>query len=358
MQCLVQHVPFDPTLCQVLVPGAQSHTVSWFLSAQIFTFTNVLTQIRVNSLAALAKCDHLRVLDLSLVTESIPILDFFRVIEKLGTLQNLHLPRASLSPPKDGPGTRASAYPRNLKHLVIPGRISRILSAHAPESVLEIESLHLQEVPLDYWDLAFLNKVTVNLRELTIREPVSRSTGFEQGVWDTMLNHFVRLKSFRLEYFSNLYHLLSTIDPLEPEIPAAFESLQELVIGPIPAGADLLRSANRPFDINDLTEEEDTNLREFVDNLPQLRRLVLMAYGQPSLLLQDLLPEYLTLSTNLHEKEQGRSRHAQESGLDYDQQLAGVFWTLDGPSTQITDPKRSWKQLNSLDSSVETLWTG
>jgi len=306
------------------------------------------TSFGVNSLAALAKCDHLRVLDLSLVTESIPILDFFRVIQKLDTLKILHLPRASLSPPKEGPGTRASAYPRNLAQLIIPGRVSRILSAHAPSDILHIESLHLQEVPLDYWDLAYLTKVTASLPNLTLREPVNRSTGFEQGVWDAMLDHFGQLKSLRLEYFSSLYHLFSSADDEEGDIPAAFGSLEELIIGPVPVGAELLRATNRPFDITSISENEETDLLEFVEKLPRLRRLVLVMHERPTTVLQDLHSDYIALSSALKSKSRLQEDFAEDSGAPHRLSPAGVFWTTGGPPFDITGSDRAQMRMYRL----------
>jgi hypothetical protein len=75
----------------------------------------------VSCLPALAKCQSLRTLDLSLVSESPPLVDLLRTVSRLDTLFTLRLPRSS----GFGPNTRPSAFtwPPNLRDLALSGGI-------------------------------------------------------------------------------------------------------------------------------------------------------------------------------------------------------------------------------------------
>ena len=55
------------------------------------SLVTLLTTCRVNCLAALSKCSHLRHLDLSFVSESISMADLLRSISLLSKLESLRL---------------------------------------------------------------------------------------------------------------------------------------------------------------------------------------------------------------------------------------------------------------------------
>lgn len=100
----------------------------------------------INCLAALAKCLHLRSLDLSLVSESPPLPNLFRTVSRLHNLQAFRLPRSS------GFGVQHGkpdiTWPPNLRDLSLSGGID----AHFLHGIVSfpqtLRSISIEHCPL------------------------------------------------------------------------------------------------------------------------------------------------------------------------------------------------------------------
>ncbi|KAK4495112.1 hypothetical protein PRZ48_013439 [Zasmidium cellare] len=74
-----------------------------------------------NSFAALSKCEQLRVLDLSLVSESPPLFELLKTVSRLDNLTTFRLPRSSGFSTDVNPAS--IAWPRRLENLALSGGI-------------------------------------------------------------------------------------------------------------------------------------------------------------------------------------------------------------------------------------------
>lgn len=87
------------------------------------TFIAPQASFAVNCWASLSKCIHLRVLDLSLVSEQIDFQSLNQTLRQLGLLRKLWLPRCS-STYHIGSGSLNVRWPPHLEHLALSGTIS------------------------------------------------------------------------------------------------------------------------------------------------------------------------------------------------------------------------------------------
>ncbi|KAK5717377.1 hypothetical protein LTR15_009271 [Elasticomyces elasticus] len=103
----------------------------------------------LNCLPALSKCQHLRALDLSLVSESPPLTELFRTLERLGELRTLRLPRsAGFGVHSKRAETAALVWPPKLEDLSLSGGID----AHFLHGVVAfpqtLKALTIEHCPL------------------------------------------------------------------------------------------------------------------------------------------------------------------------------------------------------------------
>jgi len=107
---------------------------------------------RVNSLAALSKCKSLKHLDLSLICESLQVLDLLRALSTLPNLSTFRFPRCSAAS-KPGmkdetiPGCRKSRWPDSLRAFYFScglqiGYLPAIIKAPPSVTALTIEEGH------------------------------------------------------------------------------------------------------------------------------------------------------------------------------------------------------------------------
>jgi len=89
--------------------------------ARLHTFVAPQASFAINCLPALSKCDLLRKLDLSLVSESPPLPELFKTVSHLGNLRSFSLPRSSGFGGGPGPGTLA--WPPVLEAVNLSGGI-------------------------------------------------------------------------------------------------------------------------------------------------------------------------------------------------------------------------------------------
>nr|OQO32668.1 hypothetical protein B0A51_00046 [Rachicladosporium sp. CCFEE 5018] len=99
----------------------------------------------VNCLPALAKCQSLRTLDLSLVSESPPLADLLRTVARIDSLLHLCLPRSSGFGVHSRP--TAFAWPAKLEHLALSGGIDDHFSRGVVAFPITLRSLTLEHCP-------------------------------------------------------------------------------------------------------------------------------------------------------------------------------------------------------------------
>ncbi|KAK6435408.1 hypothetical protein LTR95_008404 [Oleoguttula sp. CCFEE 5521] len=99
----------------------------------------------VNCLPALAKCQSLRTLDLSLVSESPPLADLLRTVARIDSLLHLCLPRSSGFGVHSRP--TAFAWPARLEHLALSGGIDDHFSRGVVAFPITLRSLTLEHCP-------------------------------------------------------------------------------------------------------------------------------------------------------------------------------------------------------------------
>lgn len=160
---------------------------------QLETFVAPQASFAVNSLAALSKCSRLQCLDLSLVSEAIPMSNLFHSIAALPSLRILRIPRASAPDLKSR--TTGLGWPAKLQELYISGgldgksvlfdllissarptlaRLSMEYCPHVDRSciltLLKAQGIHLQYLrigaPMRLLHKASLNEMVVHLPKL------------------------------------------------------------------------------------------------------------------------------------------------------------------------------------------------
>lgn len=179
----------------------------------------------VNSLAALSKCICLHHLDLSLVSEAIPMADLFHSIAALPNLRILHIPRASAQDLK--PRSIGIGWPSKLRKLYISGGLNgnsvlfQLMLSNAQPCLTHLSMEHCPHIDRSCI-MTVLGVHGTHLRYLRIGAPMRL---LHEGSLNEMVDHL-----------PNLVHLGISVDYidsnfLDAEITAArvgLGALQEL----------------------------------------------------------------------------------------------------------------------------------
>lgn len=120
--------------------------------ANLHTFVAPQASFGLNCLAALSKCQQLRVLDLGLISESIGLQDLIHALAKLGTLTTLAFPRCSLS--RSGFYPQSTSWPPQLASLTLSGgvdneivyRVANLDGCKLPPSLTKLSLTHCTAV--------------------------------------------------------------------------------------------------------------------------------------------------------------------------------------------------------------------
>ena len=102
----------------------------------------------MNCFPALSKCTSLRLLDLSLVSESPPLPDLFRTISHLSSLQTFRLPRSSGFGVHHTKPSLAFTWPMQLQNLTISGGIDAHFLHGVVKFPASLASLTIEHCPL------------------------------------------------------------------------------------------------------------------------------------------------------------------------------------------------------------------
>ncbi|KAI8937579.1 hypothetical protein NX059_005293 [Plenodomus lindquistii] len=185
--------------------------------ASLTTFIAPQASFAINCWASLSKCTHLRVLDLSLVSEQINFQSLNQTIRQLVHLRELCLPRCS-SNYQEGSGSLNVRWPPHLERLALSGSVSgkflwdilRQPEAFPPSfyslSVLHCPGLDHQSIRLLLGNLA-ASLTTLELRDLP---------AIKQGRFNGVLDWCPRLE--------NLTIALDYIDTRFGHVPPSFSA--------------------------------------------------------------------------------------------------------------------------------------
>jgi hypothetical protein len=149
------------------------------LKGNIEEFVAPLASFAVNSFAALSKCVHLRVLDLSLVSTSIEVEQLFNTLATLGNLKTLFFPRSSIFKPCTWQemDERRYAWPSKLQALHLAGGIDdsflRRQLMYAPKTMERLSIQHCSQIYTGSL-LQCLRTIGPQLKHLTIRHPMTK----------------------------------------------------------------------------------------------------------------------------------------------------------------------------------------
>ncbi len=138
------------------------------------------TSFGLTSLSILKMCQNLVILDLSLVSETVNLIDLFNSIKGLDFLKVLKFPRSSINCNLESQvfdeidsHEKAFQWPKNLQHLKISGGITNefLMDLKFPKT---LNTLEFQYCPLlnDYAIYYLLTKVGYNISSLSIIYPM------------------------------------------------------------------------------------------------------------------------------------------------------------------------------------------
>lgn len=131
------------------------------------------TSFGITSLSILKMCHNLVVLDLSLVSETVNLLDLFISIKELKLLKTLKFPRSSINCNLNEACDVQFLWPVSLENLRLSGGITNefLMDLKFPDTLRELE---LQHCPLvnDYAIYYLLAKIGRNLKRLSIVYPM------------------------------------------------------------------------------------------------------------------------------------------------------------------------------------------
>ena len=191
------HVRVSPLsrLVKVLDMGRLVHHGSKSLTARLLGRTKDSLEVfiapqasfAISCYPALSKCSKLRVLDLSLVSESTPLQTLFNTVKSLKNLETLRLPRSS------GFGTSSVDadlinWPPNLQRLYLAGGIDahflygivnfpltlhELTIEHCPQAKGHavrqlLATMSAAEVPLVYLRIAYMPKFSINALDIIL----------------------------------------------------------------------------------------------------------------------------------------------------------------------------------------------
>ena len=151
------------------------------LKGNIEKFVAPQASFAINSFAALSKCVHLKVLDLSLISTSIEIAQLFTTLATLENLESLFFPRTSYAISNYGRDPQAEpffvAWPPKLRALHLGGGISdffvQCYLTCAPQTLERLSIQHCSQIYARAL-LECLDIIGRRLKYLTIRHPMPR----------------------------------------------------------------------------------------------------------------------------------------------------------------------------------------
>ncbi|KAI9716227.1 MAG: hypothetical protein M1812_005452 [Candelaria pacifica] len=170
-------------LVRILDMGNLVHDGSKSLTARLLgrmkggleDFVAPQASFAVNCFPALAKCSKLRHLDLSLISESVTLVDFFHAMKSLSRLSSLRFPRSANL--ERGFNDNSYTWPPNLEKLYIAGGISNDFLANIRNIPSSLFSLTIEHCPRIFLGQIrfFLSQVGPQLRYLKVGRNISRS---------------------------------------------------------------------------------------------------------------------------------------------------------------------------------------
>ena len=122
-------------------------------------------------LLSLKHCEHLKILDLRLVSETLDLDELFRLIKLLQRLTHLSFPRSSVAINDEACGQLE--WPPQLSFLRLSGGISDsfLMGTNFPESITQLEFAHCPAIREDGFQ-QMLRQMGLNLRLLRVQYPM------------------------------------------------------------------------------------------------------------------------------------------------------------------------------------------
>ena len=152
------------------------------LKGNLETFIAPQASFAINSLAALSKCIHLRVLDLHLISASIETTHLFTTLSNLRDLETLYFPRSSGTISRTFVGkipmnVEAYIWPPKIRALHLAGGIDNLFLEYqlvnAPSSLERLSIQHCPLIDLRGLEVALFT-IGPQLKHLTLLHPLSR----------------------------------------------------------------------------------------------------------------------------------------------------------------------------------------
>ncbi|KAI9703191.1 MAG: hypothetical protein M1836_007756 [Candelina mexicana] len=171
-------------LVRILDMGNLVHDGSKSLTARLLgrmkggleEFVAPQASFAVNCFPALSKCSKLRHLDLSLISESVTLVDFFHAMKSLSRLISLRFPRSANL--ERGFKNNSYTWPPNLEKLYIAGGISNDFLVNIRNIPSTLFSLTIEHCPRVFLGQirSLLSQVGPQLRHLKVGRNINRST--------------------------------------------------------------------------------------------------------------------------------------------------------------------------------------
>jgi hypothetical protein len=149
------------------------------LKGNIEEFVAPQASFAVNSFAALSKCKHLKILNLSLISTSIEVEQLFNTLATLKKLETLFFPRTSykIEYRRQSDDSQLFAWPSKLRALHLAGGINDFFVQHhlsrVPQTLQRLSIQHCSQLYAGAL-VEFLADRGRQLTHLTIRHPMSR----------------------------------------------------------------------------------------------------------------------------------------------------------------------------------------
>lgn len=214
-------------------------------------FTAPQTSFGLGPLIALRGCEHLKILDLRLVSETLNLEELFYSIRDLKQLTHLLFPRSSL----EIENYNAIKWPPKLEFLRVSGGISDDFLIHSdfPTSIRHMEFAHCPKVAHSGFQ-HLLSKVGTNLKSLRIQFPMP---GLQANSLDSVFINCPNLMTLEVtvDYLSRSFF----DDDLLPTLPYK-RPLRKLFI-----------SSSGMLGTNDKVDPVDLALALSEERLPMLR---------------------------------------------------------------------------------------
>ncbi|CAK9438442.1 uncharacterized protein LODBEIA_P26660 [Lodderomyces beijingensis] len=165
------------------------------------SFVAPQTSFGLGPLIALKNCQHLKILDLRLVSETLNLTELFRSIENLPSLTHLSFPRSSIEIDDYAKIT----WPPNLSFLRLSGGINDEFLYHSefPESITHLEFAHCPSVS-DLGLKQIMYRIGINLKTLKVQYPMP---GLKGNTLDEVFHYCPHLRVLEVcvDYLSNMF---------------------------------------------------------------------------------------------------------------------------------------------------------